>query len=132
MVRPAFITIDNTAEEWDAALDNNFALVGSTPVPLAVYANLAALPAANAYDDCVAVVADVDRMVISDGATFRLIPTEGASVPALVDNSGGTSGGHTIAAVSSIATAADAIATLAAKMNALLTSLKNADAIATP
>lgn len=43
---------------------------------------------------------------------------------ALTDSSGGTSGGNTIAAVSDVATAANAIATLAAKVNALAAMLK--------
>lgn len=49
-----------------------------------------------------------------------------ASVPNLTDNSGGTSGGNTIAAVTDNATAANAVATLAAKVNALQTALRNA------
>jgi len=130
MARPSFDTIAATAEQWDAVVDANFDLIGATPVPIAVYANLAALPAASAYDDCLAVLADVDRLVVSDNANWRVVPTEAATVANLVDNSTGTSGGNTIAAVTSIATAADAVATLAAKINQILTSLKNADAIA--
>ena len=42
------------------------------------------------------------------------------SLVALTDNSTGASGGNTIAAVSSSATAADAVATIAAKVNALI------------
>lgn len=49
--------------------------------------------------------------------TSRTVGTPSAS---LTDSSGGTSGGNTIAAVSDIATAANAIATLAAKVNAIL------------
>ena len=49
-----------------------------------------------------------------------------ASVPNLTDNSGGTSDGNTIAAVTDNTTAANAVATLAAKINALQTALRNA------
>lgn len=44
-------------------------------------------------------------------------------VVALTDSSTGTSGGNTIAAVSDVATAANAIATLAAKVNAIIAAL---------
>lgn len=44
-------------------------------------------------------------------------------VTALTDSSTGTSGGNTIAAVSDVATAANAIATLAAKVNAIIAAL---------
>jgi hypothetical protein len=46
-----------------------------------------------------------------------------ASVTALTDNSTGTSGGNTIGAVSDVATTANAIATLAAKINAIIAAL---------
>jgi hypothetical protein len=46
------------------------------------------------------------------------------SLTALTDNSSGSSGGDTIGAVSSSATAADGIATLAAKVNAIIARLK--------
>lgn len=46
-----------------------------------------------------------------------------AGVTALTDSSTGTSGGNTIAAVSDVATAANAIATLAAKVNAIIAAL---------
>jgi hypothetical protein len=43
-----------------------------------------------------------------------------ATVVALTDNSGGTSGGNTIAAITVLADATNAIATLAAKLNAVI------------
>ena len=49
-----------------------------------------------------------------------------ARIGQLTDNSGGTSGGSTIAAVTSVATAANAIATLAAKYNTLEAKLSAA------
>ncbi len=53
-----------------------------------------------------------------------------AAVPALTNNSGGTSGGNTIAAVTDVASAANAIATLATKFNALRSALVSAGVIA--
>ncbi len=49
-----------------------------------------------------------------------------ASITALTDNSGGTSGGNTIAVVSDTATTKNAVATLAAKVNAIIAALKTA------
>lgn len=59
-------------------------------------------------------------------ATVAGVVKKAASVPNLTDNSGGTSGGDTIAAVTDVASAANAIATLAAKVDALQTALRNA------
>lgn len=55
------------------------------------------------------------------GATPIIQPTSGsqAVVAALTDNSGGASGGNTVAVVTDNASAANAIATLVAKVNAL-------------
>lgn len=50
-------------------------------------------------------------------------PTVAAAVVVLTDNSTGVSGGNTIAAVSDVATAANAIATLAAKLNAVIAAV---------
>jgi hypothetical protein len=57
-----------------------------------------------------------------------------ATVAAITDSSGGTSGGNTVAAIvaatdttaAGLATTKNAIATLSAKVNAMLTALKNA------
>ena len=57
-----------------------------------------------------------------DGAVAS--KAEIAALVALTDNSTGTSGGNTIAAVSDVATAANAIATFAAKLNAVIAGLK--------
>lgn len=53
-----------------------------------------------------------------------IAPANVADIAALTDSSTGTSGGNTIGAVSDVATAANAIATLAAKVNAILAALK--------
>lgn len=55
---------------------------------------------------------------------------EQANLVALTDSSTGTSGGNTIAAVTDVATAANAIATLAAKLNAVIASQKTAGQMA--
>lgn len=47
-----------------------------------------------------------------------------ASLVNLTNNSGGTSGGNTVAAVSDVATAANAIATLTVKLNAVIDALQ--------
>lgn len=59
-----------------------------------------------------------DPTIVSEGS-----PTPAAAVVALTDSSTGTSGGNTIAAVTDVATAANGIATLAAKLNALITAV---------
>lgn len=59
---------------------------------------------------------------ISAGAVAA--KTQVAALVSLTDSSAGTSGGNTIAAVSDVATAANAIATLAAKLNAVIAALK--------
>jgi hypothetical protein len=55
---------------------------------------------------------------------------QAATVAALTDSSGGTGGGNTIAVVTDNASAANAIATLAAKLNATLAALKAAGVMA--
>lgn len=69
---------------------------------------------------------------IGSGGSFIVPPAtasvvggvkQAVAVPALTNNSGGTSGGNTIAAVTDVATANNAIATLAVKVNAILAAL---------
>lgn len=54
----------------------------------------------------------------------QFVPSNVINIAALTDSSTGTSGGDTIGAVTDTASAANAIATLAAKVNALLAALK--------
>jgi len=70
-------------------------------------------------------------IVFTSPSAHVVFGTQAAAVASLTDNSGGSSGGDTIAAVSDVSTAADAIATLAAKVNALLSSMRTADLLAT-
>ncbi len=79
-----------------------------------------------------------DRQVIVSGGELRvetggkITPNAGTqpTVAALTDNSGGTSGGNTVAAVTDAATAANAIATLTAKVNALQSALAGVGIVA--
>jgi hypothetical protein len=73
MARPSFTDITNGSAAWDADVNDNFSLVGDTPLPLATYANAAALPTASAYEDCLAVTEDTDLLYISDGSSWNLV-----------------------------------------------------------
>lgn len=59
-----------------------------------------------------------DPTIVSEGS-----PTPAAAVVVLTDNSTGVSAGNAIAAVTDILTAANAIATLAAKLNATIAAV---------
>lgn len=61
---------------------------------------------------------------MSKGLPRSLSKSDIAALTALTDNSTGTSGGNTVAAVTDVATAANAIATLTAKVNAILAAVK--------
>lgn len=61
---------------------------------------------------------------IESGGKITAAGTQAVHAAALTDNSSGTSGGDTIAAVTDVATAADAIATLAAKLNAIIAAVE--------
>lgn len=70
---PDLITISHGLESWDTAIEDKFGLVFDTPLPLARYANFAALPAASAYEDCLAVTEDTNDLYISDGSDWILV-----------------------------------------------------------
>lgn len=71
MARPTPATISSGLAAWDGEVDDNFGLIFSTPLPLAIYASFAALPAAASYDNCIAVITDEDVMCISDGTNWQ-------------------------------------------------------------
>ena len=132
MARPTHTNIASWEASWDAAVDANFDLIFLTPLPLAEYAGTGSFPDADDYDNCL--VADSNNngdIYISDGTNWVQIPHKTTSINSLTDNSGGSSGGDTIALVDDIASAADAVATLAAKVNDILAKLRTADVIAT-
>lgn len=59
-----------------------------------------------------------DPTIVSEGS-----PTPAAAVVVLTDNSTGTSAGNSIAAVTDVLTTANAVATLAAKLNAVIAAV---------
>lgn len=61
---------------------------------------------------------------MSKGLPRSLDRSDLAAITTLTDSSTGTSGGNTVAAVTDVATAANAIATLTAKLNELLSAVK--------
>ena len=132
MTKKLFNAIESESEEWDALVDDNFTIIGGEAIPMATYASLAAIQAAqpaNQNDDGLATITDATAgkiLVLSNGTVYRLIPVQASAIVTLTDNSTGTSDGDTIAAVTTFPTAADAIATLAAKVNALLAVMRTA------
>jgi len=71
MARPTPATISSGLAAWDGDVDDNFGLIFTTPVPIAIYANFGALPAAASYDNCIAIITDEDVMCISDGTNWQ-------------------------------------------------------------
>lgn len=127
MARPVQVTVGSGLESWDAAVADNFTIWFDGFVP--IYA-ASGQPAAGSYTDCVMVDTDHHHAVISDGTDWHIIPWEGAAVGDLFDASGGTIGTpDDIEAVTDAASAADAIAVLAAKMNELLSALRDGKTI---
>lgn len=63
------------------------------------------------------------------GGYISISPTVATSVVVLTDSSTGTSGGNTVAAITDTATAANAVATLAAKLNALIAVVNSNQAL---
>lgn len=82
MARPSPTTIQSTLEAWDADVTNNFNLVFAGPLPLVVYANFAAIPAANQFDQCLVSFNDATAgwiMALSNGTTFRKVGVQAAA-----------------------------------------------------
>jgi len=136
MAKPTYPEIVAGDESWDAQLES-WRTILTTGIPIPNYDDVASLPAVASYEDSLA-LADVNNdadyvgkvaVLGIDGAWTKLA-NQCAEVAALVDNGGGSSGSGTIAAVTDVATAADAIATLAEQVNALLTAMKAAGAMA--
>lgn len=73
MARPSHVGISSGLEGWDGEIDDNFDLVFSTPIPIAIYDDFASLPAAASYEDCLAVIVDEDVLCISDGSNWKRI-----------------------------------------------------------
>jgi len=90
MSRPSHVTISSGLEAWDGEVSDNFDLAFSTPFPIAIYANFAALPAAGSYDECLAVISDEDILCISNGTTWKRIGYQAADIVALTGDPGGS------------------------------------------
>ena len=152
MSKPTRTTIASSGQAWDAAVDDNFALIFESPIPIKEYANSGSLPPAGNFDRCFAVVNDGVAgwvLMLSDGSAWKIIGRQAAANANLTDSSGGSSGGNTIAAIpnpadspasadalrddlvtNTIPALKNAIATLAAKLNALQTNMRNAGSLA--
>lgn len=74
MARPSPATISAALTNWDGEVDDNFGLIFSTPVPLARYASVGALPAAANYEDCIALVTG-DGVYYSNGTAWSKLDT---------------------------------------------------------
>lgn len=64
-----------------------------------------------------------DRIKSLEASAATSVQQPSPAITALTDSSTGTSGGNTIAAVTDVASAANAIATLSAKLNAVIAAL---------
>lgn len=83
MTRPTYTptAIASAIEAWDAVVTDNFNHTADTlinnPVPLAKYANVAALPAFGSFDQCLCVVNEATAgwvIALSNGAAWEIIP----------------------------------------------------------
>lgn len=122
MARPVPNSISSGESQWDADVEGNFDLIFQTPVPLPEFASVAALPPANAYDRCFAIVNDTVpatgwQLVFSNGTTWIIVGRQGAAVANL---SGTASAGYVQAELQGVMN----------KLDALLNSLRAAGAIA--
>ena len=135
MAKKTYLRPDSAIEGWDALINTNYTQLEDDPLPIGDFASFVGLPSAGANDEAIAVYDDASgtdkKLALSNGVSWFRIPLEAAANTNLTDNSTGTSGGDTIGAVSSVATAANAIATLAAKLNALQTKMRTARSLAT-
>lgn len=131
MTKQDFPEVDSEDVAWDAQLESWRDILRTKPFPLVASATVAALPAANANDDgLIVVTADNGAtgtgkiLALSNSPTsnvWKKIGTQAAAITSLVDNSGGVAADGTIAAVTTVAQAADAIKELATKVNEILT-----------
>lgn len=140
MTRPLNNDIVQGQQSWDGDLRDNLKSLFKTPLPVpngeyelsngstegSAYTSSAGLPSATLFDGCLAAVNQSGTWSLwtSNGTSWRrLVSSNNTDINALVDNSGGSSGGDTISAVTTVGEAADGIATLAAKVNAIISAL---------
>jgi hypothetical protein len=90
MTRPARTDVEHGEQSWDTDIDDNLKAILDGPFPIKEYADFASLPAAAAYDRCLAVTISPPMVWISDGAAWRptgmncKVSTSGAMVGATV------------------------------------------------
>lgn len=142
MSRPLNKDIVQGKESWDSDLRDDLKQLYKTPVPLpngtyeladgstegSPYTGSGDLPSANQHDGCVAAIDHTTRGWVpffSDGTSWKELSLRtGADINVLTDNSGGTSGGDTIVGpLANISDVQDAVATLAEKINDIITEL---------
>lgn len=113
---------------------NANSLVAIAPVTLDDEGNPATygMPIYIKLSDLAAWIGDGGSLTLPAATTSAAgVVKQGAAVTNLTDNSGGTSGGNTIAATTDQASTSNAVATLAAKVNAILVALRTAGIIVT-
>jgi len=134
MAKKTYLRVDSAIEGWDAILGTNYTQMEDDPLPIGDFASFAGLPSAAANDEAIAIYDDASgtdkKLALSNGVSWFRIPLMAAANNDLTDSSGGTSGGDTISAVTDVATAANAIATLAAKLNSLQGKMRTARSLA--
>lgn len=74
MARPSHTELTSGEEDWDGDVNDNFALVFETPLPVAEYTS-GTLPTANAYDHCIAYDTTKNRPVFSNSSEWRDLET---------------------------------------------------------
>jgi hypothetical protein len=78
MTRPALVDISHANESWDADVNANYAILRDGPIPLAEFP--VALPAANAFDRCIAAHNHPDygwSEVFSNGSQWSILQSLG-------------------------------------------------------
>lgn len=130
MARPTKTTVNSEDQAWDAAINDNMTALWDGPLP--VVQDTSPYPSASSYDDCIIVDSSDHHLRISDGTNWHIIPIQAEAIEDINDGSGGTVVTPAeIYTVSDIASAADAIAVLAAKMNEILYELRQGKMIKT-
>ena len=72
MARPSPNAISSGLSSWDTDIGDNFDLIFETPLPLARYASVGALPTASDYEDCIAIV-EGTGLYYCDGSTWTAL-----------------------------------------------------------
>ena len=112
-MKPVLKSVESAKESWDATLNDDLDVLGmaGTPVPVPEFGSVGALPAANLYDRCVAMVSDTTgwTLYLSNGSVWVPIAKRGSPIADFVG--------------------AD-LATLKSELNTALQTLRNAGIIA--